>query len=102
MVKGAKTPVNRWKLEKTAMCPVSEALLKPKRNLTRKVDKNGLIRVDYAMYRVPDQFAEHNVSVVACWNTLTVSCGRHTVTLDKARDIMTAKNCDWSERPGNG
>lgn len=98
-LKGAKTPVARWELERKAMRPVSKALLESKRRLNRKVDKNGLVRVDYAMYRVPDQFAERNVLVVVCGNTLTVSYGGRTITLDKAKDIISAKNGDWSKRP---
>ena len=58
----------------------------------RTVDKNGLIRVDNAMYRVPDGFARRNVQLVVVSDTITVRCGGQSIILDKARDIITARD----------
>lgn len=62
----------------------------------RTADKNGLIRVDNAMYRVPDGFARRDVQMVVVRDTITVRCGGQSVILDKARDIITAKDGTWS------
>lgn len=62
----------------------------------RTVDKNGLIRVDNAMYRVPDEFALRSVQLVVSGDTITVSCGEWSTILDKARDMITAKDGTWS------
>lgn len=62
----------------------------------RTVDKNGLIRVDNAMYRVPDEFALRSVELVVSGDTITVSCGEWSTILDKARDIITARDGTWS------
>ena len=62
----------------------------------RTADKNGLIRVDNAMYRVPDGFARRDVQLVVVGDTITVRCGGQSVILDKARDIITAKDGTWS------
>ena len=62
----------------------------------RTADKNGLIRVDNAMYRVPDGFARRDVQLVVVGDTITVRCGGQSVILDKARDIVTAKEGKWS------
>ena len=62
----------------------------------RAADKNGLIRVDNAIYRVPDGFARRDVQLVVVGDTITVRCGGQSVILDKARDIVTAKEGQWS------
>ena len=45
----------------------------------RTADKNGLIWVDNAMYRVPDGFARRNVQLVVVGDTITVRCGKQSV-----------------------
>ena len=68
----------------------------------RTADKNSLIRVDNAMYRVPDGFARRNVQLVVVEDTITVRCGGQSVTLNKARDVITAKDGTWSEPLSKG
>ena len=48
------------------------------------------------MYRVPDGFARRDVQLVVVGDTITVRCGGQSVILDKARDIVTAKEVQWS------
>ena len=46
--------------------------------------------------RVPDGFARRDVQLVVVGDTITVRCGGQSVVLDKARDIITAKDGTWS------
>lgn len=98
LVDGPSTPAERFEVEKRFLRPITKPLT-PARWTKRTVDKNGLIRVDYAIYRVPDQFAERRADVVVGKDTLAVSYGGRTVTLDKAKDRIGAKNGDWSKGP---
>ena len=95
-LQGPKTPAERWLIEKPALRPNRKPPIATARYEERTADKNGLIRVDNAMYRVPDGFARHEVQLVVVRDTITVRCGGQSVILDKARDIITAKDGTWS------
>ena len=74
-LQGPKTPAERWQIEKPALRPHNKSSIARARREFRTVDKNGLIRVDNAMYRVPDVFVLRSVQLVVIENTITVSCG---------------------------
>ena len=95
-LQGPKTPAERWLIEKPALRPNRKPPIAMARYEERTADKNGLIRVDNAMYRVPDGFARRDVQLVVVGDTITVRCGGQSVVLDKARDIITAKDGTWS------
>ena len=96
LLQGPKTPAERWLIEKPALRPNRKPPIAMARYEDRTVDKNGLIRVDNAMYRVPDGFARRNVQLVVVSDTITVRCGGQSIILDKARDIITARDGTWS------
>ena len=95
-LRGPKTPAERWLIEKPTLRPNRKPPIAMARYEERATDKNGLIRVDNAMYRVPDGFARRDVQLVVVGDTITVRCGGQSVILDKARDIITAKDGTWS------
>ena len=95
-LRGPKTPAERWLIEKPALRPNRKPPIAMARYEERAADKNGLIRVDNAMYRVPDGFARRDVQLVVVGDTITVRCGGQSVILDKAKDIVTAKEGKWS------
>ena len=95
-LQGPKTPAERWLIEKPALRPNRKPPIAMARYEERTADKNGLIRVDNAMYRVPDGFARRKVQLVVVRDSITVRCGGQSVILDKARDIITAKDGTWS------
>ena len=83
-LRGPKTPAERWLIEKPALRPNRKPPIAMARYEERAADKNGLIRVDNAMYRVPDGFARRDVQLVVVGDTITVRCGGQSVILDKA------------------
>lgn len=93
---GPKTPAERWVVEKQLLRPNTKPRIGTMRCLGRKVDKNGLIRVDNAHYRVPDVFALCDVVAIVSEETTTVRCGERVTTLNKAKDAITAKDGQWS------
>ena len=95
-LRGPRTPAERWLIEKPALRPNNRPRIAMARCEQRTVDKNGLIRVDNAMYRVPDEFALRSVELVVSGDTITVSCGEWSTILDKARDMITARDGTWS------
>ena len=98
-LQGPKTPAERWLIEKPELRPNKRPPIAAARYEDRKVDKNGLIRVDNAIYRVPDGFALRSVQLVVVSDTITVRCGGQSIILDKARDVITAKDGTWSNPP---
>ena len=97
-LQGPKRPAERLLIEKPELRPNNKEPIAMARREYRTVDKNGLIRVDNAMYRVPDEFALRSVQLVVSEDTIEVSCGKQSTILDKARDAITAKEGTWSNQ----
>lgn len=89
LLEGAKTPGERWIVEKPALRPLNKAPIAVLYRLSRKVTKNGLVRLDNEMYRVPNEFAMLNAEILVGRTEITVTCAGKTITLNKAEAIFT-------------
>ena len=98
MLEGAKTPKERWALEKPALTIVNKAPLMSIRRETRVINKNGLLRVDNDYYRVPDFLINKKVQILISQKEITISCaGQKAYTLAKAEAKVTPEQ----QKPSN-
>lgn len=94
-------PSQRWVVEKEAMKPLCRSPLYSGLHLKRKVDRNGLIRVENSYYRVPDGYRNRTVELYVCGNSIDIRFGQKPVIkLDKTRDVYSRRQQQpSSERP---
>ena len=84
---GAKTPKERFRQEKALLqeCRSRTAQL---RETTRRVDANGLIRIDNLFYRVPNEVISKDVQILIDDQQISVIYkGREIAKLDKTTSV---------------
>lgn len=88
---GAKTPKERFWQEKALLqeCRSRTAQL---RETTRRVDANGLIRIDNLFYRVPNEVISKDVQILIDDQQISVIYkGREIAKLDKTTSVYKPK-----------
>ena len=86
---GGKTPRERWLIEqeKFSNRPVVQTDLYLEYQTRRKVDRNGFMRVDNQLYRLPDRCKSQEVTAVITDELIRVMLsGEVVTTLNKATD----------------
>lgn len=85
---GGKSPKERWAIEREKIeeRPVLERIYL-EHHCHRKVDKNGFLRVDNQMYRVPDEAKSQEVDLIITDELIKVMLsGQEIITLNKSKD----------------
>lgn len=85
-------PSERWIVEKDAMRPLWQPPLYGGLHMQRKVDRNGLVRVENRYYRVPDGYRNRTVELFMCGNSIDIRFGQKSIIkLDKTRDAYSRR-----------
>ena len=86
---GPYTPKERWKLEAMKLRPLNKARIANVFFETRKVGKDGLIRIDNLFYRVDNSLIGQELEIQHDETSITVLKGSKIVAiLDKAKDVF--------------
>ncbi len=89
---GPYTPRARWYVEKAALRPFDKPRIAGMFFETRKVTREGLIRVDNRYYRVNDALIGLEVEIqYDASNIIVRREGKELIKLDKAKDVYTPK-----------
>jgi hypothetical protein len=90
MPEGLKTPKERFRIEQLKLGSVTKPRIARIRCETRKVTRNGLIRIDNADYLLPAEFANKEVQVFIAGDDMEVYlAGQSTFKLDKVKSVYT-------------
>ena len=86
---GPDTPQARWELEKQELRPCTLRKIAGVFVETRKVTRDGLIRIENQHYRLDDALIGQDVTVQYDEKTINVRHGgKNVATLDKAKDVF--------------
>lgn len=95
-------PSERWLIEKEAMKPLSQPPLYGGLRMKRKVDKNGLVRIENRYYRVPDGYRNRTVELFMYRNSIDILFGQKTIIkLDKTQDVYSYRQQPASSEPSD-
>lgn len=100
LFEGPYTPRTRWYVEKAAMRPLDKPRIAGVYFESRKVTKEGLIRVDNRYYRVKDELIGLEVEIQHDESTIIVRRGAEEVAkLNKAKDAFNPSQFPTSTVP---
>lgn len=92
IVFGERTPANRFVVERKALLPMNRPSFVSLRRERRKVDHNGLIRVDNHLYRLPEGFANQNALLeITDRQIIVINDKGVVIKLDKTLDRFKPK-----------